>query len=185
MKRILLGLSLTIALMACSRGGGSPAAVVEDFARKMESGSCSGVQDMLTASSRGVAGPKLEQACQAAAEMRKNDPKAKGKTIKAMKVLESKEEGDRATVRLETEYSDGTKEAGDAITLVREDGRWKIDLMATGMSGGGGGESPQAPAMAPATPAPAPAPEAAAEPADEPADETSTEEGTNEAAQTE
>jgi hypothetical protein len=175
MKHILIGLSLAAALAGCSRGG-SPAAVVEEFARKMESGSCSGVQDSLAASSRAMAGPKLEQACQAAAEMKKNDPKAKDKTIKSMRVVESKEEGDRATVRMETEYSDGTKSGADqAITLVKEDGRWKIDLMATGMAAGG--NAGPAPGMTPPpsqqdSSAPTPAEEAPAEEASNATEDT-------------
>lgn len=172
MKRIVLGLSLVVALAACSRGG-NPAAVVEDFARKMDSGNCTGIQDSLSSSSRAMVGSKLEQACSAAAEMKKNDPKAKDKTIRSMRVVESKEEGDRATVRLETEYSDGTKSGGsEAVTLVKEDGRWKIDLMATGMAQSGGLNGPgAAPAAPQTTPAPAPAQPGAAAPAPAPADD--------------
>lgn len=174
MKRIILSLSLTMALVACSSGN-SPAAVVEDFARRMESGNCSGVQEHLSASSRGMVGPKLEQACQQAAEMKKNDPKAKDKTIRSMRVVESKEEGDRATVRMETEYSDGTKSGADqALTLVKEDGRWKIDLLATGMAAGGGmGGGQNATPMAPPQIDPVPAqPTAPAEGAGNEAEDT-------------
>lgn len=158
MKKLLITVSMVVALGACSRGGGTPAGVVEEFMRKMESGSCSGLGDYLSAQSKAVAGPKLEQGCTAAAEMRKADP-SKGKSISSINVLEAKEEGDRATVRLEAQYSDGTKEGGDPIVLVRENGAWKIDLLA-GMSGGPGGggmgPAPTAPTPGPMAPAPGP-----------------------------
>ena len=86
MKKIALGLTMALAIAACSRGGGSPSAVVEEFARKMESGNCTGVRDYLAASSRDMSGPKLEQACQAGTEMRKADPKQK--TVRAYRVIE-------------------------------------------------------------------------------------------------
>jgi hypothetical protein len=187
MKRLILSVSILAAIAGCSRASSTPAGVVEDFMRKMESGNCSGIGDALSASSKSVAGPKLEQACAAAGEMRKADPKAK--TISSIKVLESTENGDRATVRLEATYSDGTKDGGEPITVVRENGAWKIDLMATGMGGGGGmgggptptppmtppATTPTAPTMTPGTPAapsatPTPAEAPDAEEAPEPAD---------------
>lgn len=169
MKRMVIGLALASALIACS-GESSPAAVVEEFGRKMENGNCSGVQDYLASSSRAMVGPKLEQACTAAAEMRKNDPKAKEKTIKSMRVVDSKVEGDRATVTMETEYSDGTKSGGDQpITLVKEEGRWRIDLLGsmTGEDGGASGSEMNPPAQpGPETSAPTPAPAEPAAPED-------------------
>lgn len=186
MKRLIFTVSLVAAVAGCSRASSTPAGVVEDFMRRMENGNCSGIGDSLAASSKSVAGPKLEQACAAAGEMRKADPKAK--TVSSVNVLEATENGDRATVRLEAVYSDGTKSGGEPIVVVRENGAWKIDLMATGMGSSGGGmgggmSAPPAaptappgmsapPAMPEMTPAPPPAPAEApnADDAPEPAD---------------
>lgn len=159
MKRLILTVSMVAALAACSRGSGTPAGVAEEFMRKLDSGSCTGLGDYLSNSSKAIA-PKLEQACTAQTEMKKNMPDAaKGKTLSSVNVLESTENGDRATVRLEGVFSDGTKEGGEALTMVREDGRWKIDILATGMAagaGGGAGPNPAAPPTMtpPAMPAP-------------------------------
>lgn len=158
MKRLILTVSMVAALAACSRGSGTPAGVAEEFMRKLDSGSCTGLGDYLSNSSKAIA-PKLEQACTAQTEMKKNMPDAaKGKTLSSVNVLESTENGDRATVRLEGVFSDGTKEGGEALTMVREDGRWKIDILATGMAAGAGGGAGAAPTAPPTmTPPTAPA----------------------------
>ena len=150
MKRLILTVAMVAALAACSRGSGTPAGVAEEFMRKLDTGNCTGLGDYLSNSSKAIA-PKLEQACAAQVEMKKSMPDAaKGKTLSSVNVLEATENGDRATVRLEGVFSDGSKEGGDALTLVREDGRWKIDILATGMAAGGGaGPNPTAPPMTP------------------------------------
>ncbi len=148
MKRLILTVAMSAALAACSGASGSPAGVAEEFMRKLDTGNCTGLGDMLSNSSKAIA-PKLEQACSAQAEMKKSMPD-KGKTLSSVNVLEATENGDRATVRLEGVFSDGSKEGGDALTLVREDGRWKIDILATGMAAGGGaGPAPTAPPVGP------------------------------------
>lgn len=185
MKRLILSVAMVAALGACSRGSATPAGVAEEFMRKLDSGNCTGLGDYLSNSSKAIA-PKLEQACTAQTEMKKNMPDAaKGKTLSSVNVLESTENGDRATVRLEGVFSDGSKEGGDALTMVREDGRWRVDILATGMAAGAGGGAaptptapptmtpPVAPTPMPApptmTPAPAPgAPTTAPEPTDAP-----------------
>ncbi len=166
MKRLVLTVAMVAALAACSRGSGTPAGVAEEFMRKLDSGSCTGLGDYLSNSSKAIA-PKLEQACTAQVEMKKSMPD-KGKTLSSVNVLEATENGDRATVRLEATFSDGSKEGGEALTLVREDGRWKIDILATGMSAGGGGAGP-APTAPPMTPPAGPMPTAPAAPTMDPA----------------
>ena len=166
MKRLVLTVAMVAALAACSRGSGTPAGVAEEFMRKLDSGNCTGITDYLSNSSKAI-GPKLEQACAAQVEMKKSMPD-KGKTLSSVNVLEATENGDRATVRLEGVFSDGSKEGGDALTLVREDGRWKIDILATGMAAGGGAGPTPAQTMTPPT-GPTPAPGVPATPTIDPA----------------
>lgn len=150
MKRLMLTVAMVAALAACSRSSATPAGVAEEFMRKLDSGNCTGLGDYLSNSSKAIA-PKLEQACAAQKEMKKSMPD-KGKTLSSVNVLEATENGDRATVRLEGVFSDGSKEGGEALTLVREDGRWKIDILATGMAAGAGGSGGAGPTPAPMTP---------------------------------
>jgi hypothetical protein len=164
MKRIALGLVMAASVAACSgAGGGSgPADVAEQFIRKFDTGNCDGMQDLLAASSRAAAGAELEKGCRAVAEMRKSAPDLmKSAQLKDLRVLETKEEGDRAIVRLEAEMADGRKDSGAPLVLVREDGNWRLDLQATEanarasgmMPGGPGGGAPAGPPEAPKQPA--------------------------------
>lgn len=152
MKRLVLTISMVAALAACSRSSSTPAGVAEEFMRKIASGDCAGLGDYLSASSRSIA-PKLEQGCTLQAAERKNGPD-KDKTLSSVNVLEATENGDRATVRIEGVFSDGSKEGGETLTLVREEGRWRIDLLAGKSGGGGAGPVPTAPMTPPTAPMP-------------------------------
>jgi hypothetical protein len=167
MKRLAIGFALTTALVACSGSGGTPAAAVEEFMKKVEAGECDGLRDYISASGRELAGPSIEQVCGVAKEQRaKNPEKAKQEGLKQIHVVESKEEGDKATLKFEPERNDGQRESAGTFVMVKEDGRWRIDLLGTaqamgaGGPGGLGGMGPGAPAPTPgpAQPAPPPAP---------------------------
>lgn len=173
MKRLAIGLAMTAALIACSGGGGTPEAAVEEFMRKIESGDCNGLRDYIAANGRDLVGPKLEQVCGIAKTERDKSPeKAEQQGLKEIHVVENKQEGEKATLKIEPERNNGTRESAATFVMVKEEGRWKIDLLATGQAMGGGaagglggmGAGPGAqPPMAapPATnpqPAPAPAP---------------------------
>ena len=165
MKRLILGLAVVAAIGACSRGGGTPGAVVEDFARRLDSGNCTGLRDVFANNSRELVGEKIESVCQLGVEQRKSMPNADQQRLKTVHIMETKEEGDRATVRADIETNAGQRQGAQTFVLVRENGAWKIDLLATGQMnrGGAGGPNPMggAPTTPPvATPAPtAPAPD--------------------------
>jgi hypothetical protein len=147
MKRLMIGLMAAASLVACSRTT-APEAVVEEVMRASETGRCDTLADNFSASSRQMIGDKLKESCRQETEQRKGKPAQK--TLKSLKVVDRKEEGDRATVRLEPEFSDGSRETAQSFVLVKEDGRWKIDLLATAAAngksqGGGGGGSPMSP----------------------------------------
>jgi len=141
MKHLLLTIAVIGGLAACSRGG-EPEAVIEELARVGETGRCDRLPQLISASSAQMVGPKLEAACKEGIEQRKNNPdKAKAeRKLKRINVLNKSENGDKTTVRAEPEYEDGSKEPAQDFVMVREDGQWKIDLLATGMAAGGGAE---------------------------------------------
>jgi hypothetical protein len=165
MKRLMIGLMATMSLIACARGG-SPEAVVEEVMRAGETGRCDNLAENFTATSRQMIGEKLKQSCLES----KGKEKAGNKTLKTLKVVDRQEQGDRATVRLEPEFSDGSKQPAQTFVLMREDNRWRIDLLATAAangkndSGAGPGGPGGMPSPTPAPPAAA-APPAGAEPA--------------------
>jgi hypothetical protein len=128
--------------------------------KKIETGDCNGLRDYIASNSREVMGPKLEQVCSIAkTERDKNPDKAKQEGLKQIHVVETKEEGDKATLKIEPERNNGRREPAGTFVMVKEDGRWKIDLLATGQAmGAGGGLGGPGAMPAPPTPAPQPAP---------------------------
>lgn len=144
MKQLLIAVAVIGGLAACTRGG-EPEAVIEELARVGETGRCDRVPELISKSSRDLAGAKLETACKEGVEKRKTDPKLQRK-LKQINVLSRNDEGDKSTVRAEPEYEDGSKEPAQNFVMVKEDGQWRIDLLATGMAAGagapGGGAAP-------------------------------------------
>jgi hypothetical protein len=163
MKRLAIGLAMTAALLACKGSGGTPAAAVEEFMKKIETGDCNGLRDYIAANSRDIAGPKLEQVCgMAKTERDKSPEKAKEEGLKQIHVVEAKEEGDKATLKIEPERNNGRRESAATFVMVKEDNRWKIDLLATGQAMGGAaggmGAGPGAPGGMPTPPTVPPQP---------------------------
>lgn len=142
MKHLVLAVAVIGGLAACSRGG-EPEAVIEELARVSETGRCDRLPELITQSSRDMVGGKLEAACKAGVEQRKNNPAKTERKLKRINVLNKTENGDKTTVRAEPEYEDGTKEQPQDFVMVKEGGEWKIDLLATGMANGAGGGAPQ------------------------------------------
>jgi hypothetical protein len=164
MKRLAIGIAMTAALVACSGSGGTPQAAAEEFLRKMSTGDCEGLREYISANGRELVGPKIEQGCGMAKTERDKDPaKAQKEGLKEVHVVEAKEEGDKATLKIEPERNDGRREPAGTFVMVKEEGRWRIDLLATGQAMGAGmgpgpGTEPQMPTPPAAAPQPAPAP---------------------------
>ncbi len=142
MKHVLIALAVIGGLAACSRGG-EPEAVIEELARVGETGRCDRLPELITKASRDMVGAKLETACKAGIEARKTDPKKAERKLKRLNVLNKTENGDKTTVRAEPEYEDGSKESAQDFVMVKEDGQWRIDLLATGMAANGGSGAPK------------------------------------------
>lgn len=155
MKRFLLATPLVL-LAACSGTAADPGEAAIAFARKWETGDCAGLGSLVT-SDRGIIGGGVEQACAGRAALRKGP----AREISEIRVTEAREDGDRATVRLELRYGDGSTKAGDPLVLVRQDGGWRVDVLSTGAARvrgllGGERDAPPPAAPVPAPPAPAP-----------------------------
>jgi hypothetical protein len=142
MKHVLIAVAIIGGLAACSRGG-EPEAVIEELARVGETGRCDRLPQLITKASRDMVGSKLETACKTGIEQRKADPAKAERKLKRLNVLSKTENGDKTTVRAEPEYEDGSKETAQDFVMVKEDGEWKIDLLATGMAAGAGGGAPK------------------------------------------
>jgi hypothetical protein len=123
MKKALIGIAaLAIAVAGC-RGAQTPEQVVEDMYRAAETGNCDGFGDRFTQQFREMAGAKLEQACREGAK----EGKAQEKRLKTLHILEKQEDEAGATLRVQPELNDGTRQEEARIRLVKEDGRWKIE----------------------------------------------------------
>jgi hypothetical protein len=136
MKHLLLAVAVLGGLTACSRSG-EPEAVLEELVRVGETGRCDRVPELITKAGRDMMGPTLEAGCKAAYEQSKGKTERK---LKRMNVVNKTEDGDKVTVRAEPEFEDGSKEPAQDFVLVKEDGQWRIDLLATsaGMAAGAG-----------------------------------------------
>lgn len=142
-----------LSLAACSGASAGPGEAATAFARKWETGDCAGIGGLVT-SDRGVLGGGVEQTCAARAALRK----APAKQIGEIRVTDMREDGDRATVRLELRYDDGSIKAGDPLVLVRQNDGWRVDLLSTGAARVRGLLAPEPGDVSPrADPGPAPA----------------------------
>ncbi len=149
-----------ILLAACSGGGAAgPAEVATAFAQKWESGDCDGIGSLVT-SGRGLVSGGVEQACAGRAALRKGPAKEIGE----IRVTDAREDGDRATIRLEIRYSDGSAKAGDPLVLVRQDDGWRVDMLSTGAARVRGLFDRDRPARPQEAPAPAAEPQNKAAP---------------------
>jgi hypothetical protein len=169
MKQLAIGLAMTAVLAGCSGStADGPAAAAEVFMKKINTGDCNGLRDDISASGRDILGPTMERACGTVKSQLDQNPELAKQGIKQIHVVENKEEGDKATVKFEPERNDGQRGGTGTLVMVKEDGRWKVDLFASvqamtagngGLGGlGGMGANPGRPAPAPAPPAATPAP---------------------------
>jgi hypothetical protein len=123
MKPILCGVLVLAGAAACSKGSDAKS-VVAEFSRKGDSGDCAGLKDYIVAAQRDTIGSVLEQSCQAESQARKADT-----TRTPDQVLDAQEQGDRATVRVQS--NEGGTAHTSTVVLVKENGAWKIDMQAT------------------------------------------------------
>lgn len=146
MKRIVFSLSILAALGACSRGGGSPGDTVKEFFHRGAIGECVGLRDLFATPERGAGEEEMgqptlvtqiERVCTRGVEKLKTltAEEREQALIKQANVLDTREEGDRAIVKMEVETKSGEKSPPQLVALRRQHGRWRIDLEATQMLG--------------------------------------------------
>lgn len=126
MKRWALCLALAFAQTGCS-GARAPEHVVETFMLSLHEGRCDDIDADLAASSRRSYGPMVEAFCRQGGAQ-----KSARKQLAGMTLIDKQEEGERATMSLQPHYADGSSGAPQRFVAVREDGTWKIDVLATG-----------------------------------------------------
>jgi hypothetical protein len=173
MKRNVLLLAVVAAVGACSGEpmASTPGATIEELTRKLDTGRCVGLREYFTSNMRETFGDKIDQGCTKNIERRRKLPDPDSQRLKQVTIHDTQEQGDRAIVLATFENRAGEKEGPQSYVLVREEGRWRLDLLATtqlnraGAAGPGGPEGPLMPPPgapggpeAPMTPAPAPAP---------------------------
>lgn len=173
MKRIVLSLSIVAAVAGCSRAGATPGDTVQQFTMGLENGQCVGIKDMIAKTGSGIegsdVGDRIERVCTRGVEERRKIPveEQDRERLKQVNILDTQENGDSAVVKIEFETRAGEKLPPQQVALLRQDGRWRIDLEGTrrlAMTGLMPQQAPSAPpamsppATPPSQPTPAPVP---------------------------
>ena len=145
MKRILTFVSLIIILYSCnSTQSGSPKKTVEAFIEASKEGNIAEIKKYITKSDAGMLAigesflAKLDSNA-GKRMMDKMSKEFKDKTKDAkIEIMDEIIDGDNATVNVQF-INDGKTETRP-FSLVKEDGRWKISLLSTGMKNSGTNE---------------------------------------------
>lgn len=138
MKKILLFVSIVLALGACNTAGNSPKATVDAMFNAMKNGNLDEMKKCITKSDVSMieAGEKFLTALDpdAVKKMREkmtNEFKDKVKDVKYT-LKDEKIDGDKATVTAEV-VEDGKTQSHN-FDLVKEDGAWKVSFMKSGFT---------------------------------------------------
>ncbi|MBP6432464.1 MAG: DUF4878 domain-containing protein [Ferruginibacter sp.] len=137
MKKILSVLVITVILFSCSNNTSSPSNTVNAFFNTMKKGDVNEFKTLVTKSDVQL----IEMAEKFAKAFGVNDKDSAMNKMKAEMIEKSKDisysikdekiEGDKATVTVEVKDKDKTET--NPFSLVKEDGKWKISLLSTGL----------------------------------------------------
>jgi hypothetical protein len=108
---ISLMLIIGLAIIGCSKGGGSPSSVARQLYAALEKGDAKAVGELMV--------PEAAQAMLMFAEKAKGMIAAKGGITNTEEIID----GDTAVVK--TTFKDGTVEE---LSLVKVDGKWKVTI---------------------------------------------------------
>lgn len=124
MKKVISVLAVLAILMGCNLlSGNSPAKVVQEFHRLVEKGELSKAYELVSQSGKGL----LAMAGGAQGlSSGTNEIKQKG-GIKNIKIIKEDVTGEMATVNFEITYGNGSVKK-DNEKLIKEDGKWKLDV---------------------------------------------------------
>lgn len=134
MNRLLAMLVMvgSLALVGCG-GSGGPGDTVKDLMTAMEKGDAGKVKE-LAPGMKMLGDDKLE----GMVEQMKLEAKKKG-GIKDIEIIEEKIDGDKATVKYKVTMGDGTSDGEDEMQLIKDEGKWIVDMGDEGKPGGMGG----------------------------------------------
>lgn len=141
MKRIVLGLSFVAVLAGCAKGQATPGETVQEFTSRLYKGECVGLGNYIAKNnSAGPAaavdfGDRITRVCTTGIEERKSMAVAEQdkEQLRQANILDTRENNDRAIVKVEFETRAGEKLPPQLIALARSEGLWRIDLDRTRM----------------------------------------------------
>ena len=122
-KRIALALLAMVPLLVYGCGGGSPSDVAKAFYKAGNEGNYSEAESYLSFEARAVYRQPVFGLTQSFDNQM--DAVTKGGTITRIDVEEGKDYGGYAVVLVTLHYADGGQ-ASDTLSLLKEDGRWRI-----------------------------------------------------------
>lgn len=141
MKKILSALAITVVLFSCNNNTSSPSNAVNAFFNTMKKGDVTELKTLVTKSDVQL----IEMAEKFAKAFGVNDKDSISDKFKTEMIEKSKDisftvkdekiEGDKATVNVE--IKDKEKTETKPFSLLKEDGKWKISLLSTGLGMGG------------------------------------------------
>ena len=119
MKMLKFACAAALAAILAGCGGSSPDSVAVNFLSNVRDGK---FEDAAKCASKKTA-PLIAML----GAMGKDSKELKEMKGTSFKVLETKVDGDKATVKIEAS-KDGKTEKAEDITLIKEDGAWKVDV---------------------------------------------------------
>lgn len=136
-KRLLAVVALVVLLLGVSAagcGGDSPSSVLEEFTYAQADNDCEKIIDLLTEESRGLfsmaTGTETDpvEACKQTLAASPQEVE-----ITNFETIEENIDGDRAEVKFSISGNVGGEELTqeETITMVKEDGGWKVSLLGT------------------------------------------------------
>jgi ketosteroid isomerase-like protein len=147
MKKILSVLVIAVTFFSCSNNTSSPSNTVNAFFNTMKKGDMNEFKTLVTKSDVQL----IEMAEKFAKAFGVNDKDSAMDKMKAEMMEKAKDisftikdekiEGDKATVNVEVKDKDKTETR--PFSLLKEEGKWKISLLSTGMGMSGKSNSPE------------------------------------------
>jgi Domain of unknown function (DUF4878) len=143
MKKIVTLVCISIWLLGCNSNTSSPSACVNSFLSTMKTGNIEELKKLITKSDLSLVNSAEQLASAFGGEKDAVEKMKKEVIASASKmtftVKDEKIEGDKATVNVDVK--EGDKNSTKPFKLIKEDGKWKIELLSTGiMAGANAGE---------------------------------------------
>jgi Domain of unknown function (DUF4878) len=139
MKKVISILCISIYLLSCNSNTNSPSACVNSFLSTMKTGNIDELKKLITKSDLSLVNSAEQLASAFGGEKDAVEKMKKEVVASASKmtftVKDEKVEGDKATVNVDVK--EGEKTTTKSFKLLKEEGKWKIELLSTGVFMGG------------------------------------------------